>query len=218
LDLAQRKRELWLKKALFSKDDDTYWQDCFGCFVSDEQSGYAKFSTLDEIAERTQAFLSSVDEVLLGPDSPICEAQGPIGLIRWDRSIQFRQQGKLIPGPTRLCIAVRRNGQWKEAVGIAGDWPLGPSERVESNNEDHLALEHLLDKQEAIARSDVRELSSLMHSDCLCILPDPLQPHKAVISGRDKSVDYEETTSKVAFDKYEFTVSGLTGSSALPDV
>jgi serine/threonine protein kinase len=182
LELARRKRQLWVQKAVFGKDDDTYWEDCFGCYVPDERSIYAQFKTVDEIVDRMQAILSSVDEILLGPDSPFCEAQGPIGLIPWGNSMQLRRQGKLMPAATGLGIAVRRNGQWKEAVGIKGDWRLSLSDQYDPNDEAHREIQRYFDEvNRAHVEENIELVRSTHHPLYRAIGPDPANPEEVSI-------------------------------------
>jgi len=209
LNLAQRERDLWVQKAVC---DDNCWEDCFVAFVRDQTSPYVDVKSAKVAADAMRTFLSSVDEVVPYSDAPHCEAQGAIGLIRWDKSVQFLREGNLVPCPPGLIVAQRRNGQWKKVAGIAGDWRLSPSDQYDPNNADHVALQQVLDKvAEAVLQKDAEMLVGLGHPKGLSLLPDWAQPEEAlVVSGRAESRRFAEESFKHApIDKYKLTITAV---------
>jgi ketosteroid isomerase-like protein len=188
--------------------DDTYSEE-FGGFQPKDQSAYVHFASLDECRKRMPGFFHGVEEVRLGPEMPQCKTIGPVGLIRWDESIQVRMQGIWGHGAAGMSFAIRRDGQWKEISGMPGDWRLTPSDRYDPGNEDHVALQRLLDRvSEALVRKQPHTTRDLFHSELYGIFPDPAQPEQAFVShGAEDRQAGEEMMRQVTFDDYRHTVT-----------
>ncbi len=207
-DLARRIIELWKQKALFGPLDDTCGEDV-GSFGPDDQSAYVQITAFDEFKKSAPELFQSVEEVRLGPETPLCKTIGPIGLIRWDNRLEIRREGSWRPGPTGLAFAVRRNGRWKVISAMEGNWRLSPSDRYDPENENHLALQRLLERvSEALVRKETHTTRDLFHSEYYCIFPDPAQPEQAFVShGAEDRQAGEEMMQHVTFDDYRHTVT-----------
>jgi len=215
-DLAQRKIKLWLQKSVFGPQDDTFWEN-LGVFKPAGRPDYVYFAAVDEIKEKMPEFLQTVEEVRLGPETPRCKTIGPVGLIRWDNSIEIRAQGSwhTVSG---LGVAVRRDGQWKEVTGVfSGDWHLSATDRYDPANDDHVALKRLLDQaSEAIMRKDMDTLFGWSHSELFGVSPDPAQPEQAlVLQGAENRQFSEQALRSVTFDAYKHTITAIKAGGPL---
>jgi len=207
-DLVQRRGELWLQRAIFGPQDDTFWEG-FGVFQRDGQSDSVGFRRADELKEEVLQKADSMEEARLGAEMPQGKAIGPVGLIRFDHSWEIRTQGiwhSISPG---MAIAARRDGQWKMVAAIVGDWRLGPSDRYDPGNGDHVALQHLLDQvSEALVRKDLDTLRGLSHSEYFGVCPDLADPSQAFVShGSEDRQTSEEMLQQVTFDAYKHTIT-----------
>ncbi|NQT17449.1 MAG: nuclear transport factor 2 family protein [Planctomycetes bacterium] len=202
--LAQRKRELWARKAVFGPEDDTYWEE-YRVFGKDQYVPYAEPTFLATAKGLVPEFLRSIEKVILAPDPPFCKAIGPLGLIRWDDNIQFRMQGDRNESPGGFGIAVSRKGQWKELVRIMGDWRLGASDRFDPDNIDHVALKKLLDQAgEAMEGEDAAALRQLTHPDNISIITGPDGP---LVAGQS---DYtQEMFQDTKIEKHQHTITAI---------
>ncbi|MBC8868543.1 MAG: DUF1080 domain-containing protein [Planctomycetes bacterium] len=204
MNLAQRKTELWLEKGVFGPKDDMYWEDS-GVYAQDDQSSSVQFTSMDVVKELMPAFLDSIDGVALGPHSARCQINGSIGLIVWDGSVQFRTRDGQSAGSTGVGIAIPRDGQWKEIAGVMGDWRLGPSDRYDPSNDDHVALQRLLDQAgEAMVRKDAEAIRRLSHPDWRGFIEGDDGPQ--VITSEAYT---QENLHGMAVDKHQHTITNV---------
>jgi len=201
-DLCHRIRDAWAQRD-FSPSRNLAWPDCFMVAGTDPQSHELLIMNSSDGTEALDAFLRSVDEVVPSTDLPVYEVQGPLAIIRWKKArLRMGENWHTIEG---LDVAVERDGLWRCAASIDGDWKMTPEDRYDPSNEDHVALQGLLDQAgEAMVRKDARTFRELLHSKHSSVFAGPDGAQVMGINGYT-----DELLQELAHEKHQSAITAV---------
>ncbi len=201
-DLCHRIRDAWAQRD-FSPSRNLAWPDCFMVAGTDPQSHELLIMNSSDGTEALDAFLRSVDEVVPSTDQPVYEVQGPLAIMRWKKArLRMGENWHTVEG---LDVAVERDGLWRCAVGIDGDWKMTPEDRYDPSNDDHVALQELLEQAgEAMVRKDARTFRELLHSEHRSVFAGPDGAQVMGINGYT-----DELLQELAHEKHQPTITAV---------
>lgn len=183
-ELALKERAEWVQKKPL-EEHKTFWRDSFVVIMPTADSAYAQMNSWEVAAENVRNFADYYEQVLPGSEPPRCEAQGPIGLIRWDECVRYRRENETSRS-SGLVIAIRRNGEWRKAAGILGDWRLKPSDRYKPSDEAHREIKKFFEQvNRAHVEENIELVRSTHHTSFRAIVPDAADPLNASVIDRE---------------------------------
>jgi len=187
-ELALKERDEWVQQKPL-EEHNTFWRDCFAVIIPTGDSAYAEMNNWHVAADNLRKFQDYYEQVLPGSEPPRCEAQGPIGLIRWDELVRYRRKNETSRS-SGLVIAIRRNGEWRKAAGILGDWRLKASDRSDPSDEAYREIQEFFDLvNSAFVEKNAELLRSRLHPSYQTILPDFEDPESPHIANADATLE-----------------------------
>jgi len=183
-ELAHKERAEWVQQKPL-EEHNTFWRDCFTVIIPTGDSANAEMNSWQVAAENLRKFQNYYEQVLPGSEPPRCEAQGPIGLIRWDELVSYRRENETSRS-SGLVIAIRRNEEWRKAAGILGDWRLKPSDLYDPSDEAHREIKRFFEQvNRAHVEENIELVRSTHHPSYRTIAADGADPTSVLVSDRE---------------------------------
>jgi len=162
-ELLQRNRDAWLQRDL-SPSQNLCWPDCYLGASAHHQTQELQTEDANDDPGPRDEFLRSIDEIVPLSEPPMYEVQGPLAVMR-GKTVRYRL-GDEWHTVEALSVVMQRDGQWRWAFGMGGDWGMTSADRFDPNKSDHVALQRLLDQAgEAWVRKDAEAIRKLMHPE-----------------------------------------------------
>ena len=184
--LCQRVRRIWQQRQ-YPDPIDTLWPESFVLFGSQPQSPYAMVVPWKTEGENENLAWKLADEIVAVDDSPVIQIQGPLAIMR-SRTARCRVAQQWVP-IEGLEFLIRRDGHWRTAAAVAGDWEFDADDRFDADNKDHQEIRTLLDQGvRATTEGDWKQFRDLLHPHMRAMGPDPANPQNAVALNVDQAL------------------------------